>query len=612
MGSETMKTPKFGFLPIRKRPTKGLAFLIIFCLLGAGTHTASADVFEADSYIINTGVVPQTATNSTQIYGMLHDLIDNQVPVYWVIDELKAKDGADFTVDGINFAGGPFIVPGEFAPLAAPIVATWTGLGVSVHQATVSFTAPANGSARELTYNPYVVATDGAITNNFFFSKSGMPATSRRFAPDNVFAAPTAEKGGTGGIGRCEDILAIPHNNPDEWPADEARRLSCFLDINNSAGGTDFCNNAFLAAGGGTYSREQSGHLWAACHSPSEIEAAPIDGGLGLNFLTTTTQFHHDEAPPAALVPFSYPASQGGTNVNAQTVMQFMGTADNSLTGGSQDLYFPKTTSWRTSTIVGITDPDVTFVGSPPPNAIVAFGDAYGETENGFVTYEGSHDLLGGTAAEEAAAARIFGNFILESSLRLQPTIDTVSLDSLSDFVIGSNNQLSVTMPMGTGPYTYEWSNTCGGSFDDNTSATPIFTAPSSATNCFISVLVSDDCGRSTFSTHATVVDSVDVSVVKSASPDPVKSGEQLTFTLTVTNSAMSALDAPDVEVTDVLPEEVTWVSTTNSNGGGTCTAGNLAACNCSSPGNTGTVSCQLGTIAIGASRTVDIVTTVD
>ncbi len=103
-----------------------------------------------------------------------------------------------------------------------------------------------------------------------------------------------------------------------------------------------------------------------------------------------------------------------------------------------------------------------------------------------------------------------------------------------------------------------------------------------------------------------------DVSIVKSAAPNPVSSGDELVFTLTATNSASSLLTAPSVEINDVLPAGLTWVSTNNSNGGGTCTVGNLGVCNCSLPGNTGTVTCEMGFLAIGQSKTITITTTVD
>ena len=50
-----------------------------------------------------------------------------------------------------------------------------------------------------------------------------------------------------------------------------------------------------------------------------------------------------------------------------------------------------------------------------------------------------------------------------------------------------------------------------------------------------------------------------DLAVTKTDSPDPVIAGEQLYYTLTVTNKGPN--DVPDVSVTDTLPSQVTFVT---------------------------------------------------
>lgn len=87
-----------------------------------------------------------------------------------------------------------------------------------------------------------------------------------------------------------------------------------------------------------------------------------------------------------------------------------------------------------------------------------------------------------------------------------------------------------------------------------------------------------------------------DLSLTKSASPNPVAAGGQVTWTLTVTNLGPNG--APDALVTDALPGAVVFVSATPSQG--TCAALD------------GTVTCRLGTVASGATATIAIVTTVD
>jgi uncharacterized repeat protein (TIGR01451 family) len=82
-----------------------------------------------------------------------------------------------------------------------------------------------------------------------------------------------------------------------------------------------------------------------------------------------------------------------------------------------------------------------------------------------------------------------------------------------------------------------------------------------------------------------------DLSLTKSATPESVTVGENVTYTITVTNNGPGAADG--VTVTDALPAGATLVSANASQG------------SCS---GTTTVSCSLGSLASGASATVTIV----
>ena len=89
----------------------------------------------------------------------------------------------------------------------------------------------------------------------------------------------------------------------------------------------------------------------------------------------------------------------------------------------------------------------------------------------------------------------------------------------------------------------------------------------------------------------ATSAESADLSLAKSDSPDPVVQGQNLTYTLTVTNSGPAA--ATQVTVHDALPAGVALVSATPSQG--SCTG-------------TTEVTCQLGTLDAGQSATIALV----
>jgi uncharacterized repeat protein (TIGR01451 family) len=85
-----------------------------------------------------------------------------------------------------------------------------------------------------------------------------------------------------------------------------------------------------------------------------------------------------------------------------------------------------------------------------------------------------------------------------------------------------------------------------------------------------------------------------DLSVTKTDQTDPVLLGQNLTYTITVTNGGPS--NAADVHVTDTLPAGTAFVSAVPSKG--TCTAG------------AGVVTCNIGDLANGASATVSVVAT--
>jgi uncharacterized repeat protein (TIGR01451 family) len=101
-----------------------------------------------------------------------------------------------------------------------------------------------------------------------------------------------------------------------------------------------------------------------------------------------------------------------------------------------------------------------------------------------------------------------------------------------------------------------------------------------------------------------------DVAISKSDNPDPVKAGNNLTYTVTVNNNGPST--ASNVVVTDTLPAGVTFVSTSgcaeDPNGVPTCSLGSIAASGSDSYTITVTVDSDTpaGTLTNTASVTTD------
>jgi uncharacterized repeat protein (TIGR01451 family) len=82
-----------------------------------------------------------------------------------------------------------------------------------------------------------------------------------------------------------------------------------------------------------------------------------------------------------------------------------------------------------------------------------------------------------------------------------------------------------------------------------------------------------------------------DVSIVKTATPEPVDQNTNLTYTLQVTNNGPAV--AQNVTTTDSLPAQVTFVNVSSTQG--TCGSGG------------GAITCTLGTLSVGAVVTITI-----
>ena len=102
------------------------------------------------------------------------------------------------------------------------------------------------------------------------------------------------------------------------------------------------------------------------------------------------------------------------------------------------------------------------------------------------------------------------------------------------------------------------------------------------------------DLSNNTDTVRVNVPPEADLAITKTATPDPVSAGAELTYTLTVTNNGPNA--AQNAQVQDDLPASLTLVSATPDQG--TCT-------------QTDPVTCDLGNIPVSGTVEITIVTTV-
>jgi len=184
---------------------------------------------------------------------------------------------------------------------------------------------------------------------------------------------------------------------------------------------------------------------------------------------------------------------------------------------------------------------------------------------------------------------------------------DPATTVSLSDTLPAGTTFVSFTAPAGWTPTTPAVGGT-GTVTATNPSlangAVEVFTlvvattpaaVPSISNTSTVTAAEADPVPANNSATAGTTVNGVaDLAVTKTDAPDPVNVGNNLTYNVTVTNNGPN--DATSVVLTETLPANVTFASSTPS--APTCTQA------------AGVVTCNLGTIANGANSVVTIVVT--
>ena len=404
-----------------RKATFTSSFLIPILLVGFifVTHGsyASIEVIPPGSFIVNMGVQPQTVGNALKPYGMIYDLIKNHgVPVAWVIKQDKVKDGIDFTYNGIDYRGGPFIIKADFrtAAVNARITYWTTTQGV----VGVTTTVPIEVDVfRNLTIaavpNWTLDYKSGSIALPYF-ANAGIPPEAYGGNSSSGWKEPAD-------LNDCDDVFVMPHADPT-WATH---------------------SNLW------SWNLTSKGSIWLGCHAGSALENLfnPASPSQQMDFLSkkVTASGTGIYIPPTAHPGYtSFPYAQNSVKLwinhddpvppyayafPQDPIMQFMGTMNAAMLNGSEQVYIPVAapgSGWRPETVVGIYDPDNTQVASSAPEhraAILAYGNGFGDPERGYVMLQASHKFSGTTAAN-IAAQRAFFNFSFQAGKIKTPAME--------------------------------------------------------------------------------------------------------------------------------------------------------------------------------------------
>lgn len=412
--------------------------ILFFSIVIYGFSQTNENI-SSGSFIVNMGLTNQTINNTLKPFGLIYDLTKNyQVPVKWVINPTKGKDGEDFNVSGTSYRGGCFIIPAEFRTSAVNARIThWQSQGVVGTTINTNVTVPVYATIR--TAIRWTLDDKNGKIAQAYLDYAGIPSSAYDWVdPED--------------LGGCNDIFVMPHADP----------------TSGTHGNLVTWNNIYR------------GSIWVGCKAGSETE-----NNVG-KFLSST-----------GCVPSkSHSNLSGGVtyDYHADPVMQFMGSnAHLATTNGAEQIYYPSS-SWRATTKVGIyqTSPAVAL---NQRRALLAYGRGFGDNNRGWVCMTAGHKLNESTSSQNISAIRSFFNFSLLAAIErtVRPT-----LTSVPDIIVsGTSTPMTFTLDPPGGSYTVLWTSSCGGTFSPNaTSSNVSYVPPANATSCIITAKITDPCGR--------------------------------------------------------------------------------------------------------------------
>lgn len=440
---------------------KKTAFIVctLLCITLSSQSFAQSTTFKSGTAIIDMGSATPTVKNSLKPYGLIYALLkNNHVPVSYVVNANKVKDGIDFVYNGKSYKGGTFVISADYISSdVKTVLNNWNNQGVVIDYATSDFTV--NVTSRINFVPKWVMDKANGVIAVSFLTAAGIPSSAYSFKNPSQ-------------LNSCDDIFVLPHADPT-W----ATHKTLF-----------------------EWNRDFKGNIWAGCHAVSVLENLfdPITPTDKMNFLTTN-----------GLIPFTdhNPTAKPFANLlPGDPVAQYLNKTEDAQTGGSETVYLPKIGSaWNAGAKIITSSPNQVDVPANSPGAAVenVYGRAFDDAARGYVAYQASHNI-GGSSPDEIAAQRIFFNFSLFALSDKIPPIITANLNGQPDLLPAgtTSGALNATATgSGTG-FTYQWSASVAGTFSNPTSAITTFTPSSSittATSCVLTCVVTEACGRVSF-----------------------------------------------------------------------------------------------------------------
>jgi gliding motility-associated-like protein len=436
---------------------KVLILLLILNSVSLYAQTNSQKEFGSKSVLIEVTNTNITVSNSLKPYGLLYELLQNSIPVDWVIKPNKIKDEPDLTIANRSFYGGVFALDASFIDSnVKSILSKWMLKGVNTFTLDADIMLPVFAT---LTYAPKWTL-DKSFGNLIvpFFQNAEIPESAYGGSVSSNWKNPAD-------LGECDDIFVLPHADPT-W---------------------DIHQNLY------NWNKNYQGAIWSGCHAVSVLENLKnADGTIQLNFLSESGLVlygsHNNGTTPYQYLNPSDP------------VMQFLGIMDGGITNGSEQVYIPLSgTNWRNSTKIGIID-------QKNYGAALVYGRAYGLATNGLVLYQGGHDLAGTTAAF-INAQKAFFNFSLLSIIDKQKYFkpEIIGADGM---IAGETYDLKLQLPSNLNPNNYQikWSSNAGSITTIGNGQSIKFTPNGTQELVNITVTLVDLCNRYFFAIKEAVI----------------------------------------------------------------------------------------------------------